>query len=533
MNKTVAAIAAFSFLFIIGCNNTENALGYKEDKSSTLRYPIPIDPLTYDPAIVQDNHTLELMQQIYENLVTLTNGHEIAPKLAKRWDVKKNGLLYIFHLKKGVRFHNGQEMTAEDVKWSIERSCNPSLASPTAANYLDDIEGVDERLRGEVPGVSGIRVLGRYKLSITLKNQCPYFLGKLTFPVAAVIPKSSPIRIDENITDLAKVIGTGPFKIERYVPHQIIILKAFKKYHEGAPKIAYIERPIIRDQVTRINKFKAGELDIVPLDRRDIDSFKKQPDFLKQIQYHKRPGILTLCFNQGAFQPFKKKRIRKAFAIAVDKNVIIDQILGGIHTAANGFIPWGVPGYNSNRKPIDFNPEKARQILVEEGFGPGNPFPKLELCVREDRPDSKIMGEAIVMQLRKHLKINVKLRYLDYNIFLYKRNNGELPFYCNSWIADYLDPHNFLRFLYSTNSFENRIGYSNSEFDYLCGKADRRLISKTRIDIYQKAEDVLIKDLPALPICYLREVEIVHSRVKGLRPSPFGYLAHSQVELLE
>ena len=292
MDKVKMALVLFFFLLLLSCQRLNHSPKAPAIRPNTLRYALAINPITFDPAVAQDNDTLDLMQQIYENLVTLSKDAVILPKLARKWTVSADGKTYLFYLKRGVKFHNGREMTAADVKWTFERSTNPKLASPTVENYLNNICGVAEKVKGQALSVSGVQVVDPYIIRIQLKKRCPYFLGKLTYPVSAILPREG-VPFDHPINDSLQVIGTGPFYLSKYLPYQGVSLKAFSNYHEGAPKIDGIERPIIQDSFTRLNKYRSGQLDFVTIDRRNLPKILENPRWRKELRFHRRPSLFS------------------------------------------------------------------------------------------------------------------------------------------------------------------------------------------------------------------------------------------------
>jgi ABC-type transport system substrate-binding protein len=517
-------------ILLTSCKETASQKHLPPQTRNVFRYPLVTDPLSFDPATVQDNDTLDLMQQIYENLVSLTDHTGIRGRLAESWKVFNGGLEYVFILKRGVRFHHGRELTAEDVKWTFDRATNPKLVSPTAGNYLSDIEGVEERLNGLAGTVSGVRVIDKYTISIKLKKFCPYFLGKLTHPVSAILPRDR-ISFEAPITSIEQMVGTGPFRVKGYIPHQLVSLEAFRAYHEGSPKIEKIERPIIADPFTRLNKYKSGSLDLVPVDRRALFALEQNPKWRGQLRFYKRPTLWYLAFNQNVFKPFRDVQVRKAFALAVDRQRIVQVIFDGVYELANSIIPWCVPGHRVKADALSFDPKEAQRLLREAGYNPQRDFKNLELLVRADQADAKIMCEAVVTQIRRNLGIRIKLRTLDAASFYEKRGAGKMAFYCNSWTADYLDPHNFLSLLLTSESPENKIGYHSPSFDKLCLQADSERDPNKRLALYREAEEIALDEMPWIPMYFARDIELIKPRVKGLRPTPFGHLAHSQVSL--
>lgn len=527
--SVVALIAA---LFVGGCGPKSGAnVDSSSAKSDTFRYSIVTNPTSYDPGKIEDGDTIDLAQQAFEGLVRWGEDNSVKGNLAEKWDIKDGGTTYVFHLLKGVKFQNGREMTADDFKWCIERVCEPSFASPTAETYLNNIVGVTERIKGKAKDISGLTVIDPYTLQMKIDKPRPYFLGKLTYPTAWVYAKEAIKDPTKEMNDVAELVGTGPFKFSKIIPSQLIVLDANAKYHGGAPKIAHIERPIVLDPATRLNLYKSGQIDLVQLERQDVLALTNDPKFKDQIKYFDRPAMWYIGLNNNIYPPFKDRRVRQAVAMAIDVDDIVNNILGGMNKKADGIVPPGVFGHQDNPNSLKFDVVKAKQLLSEAGFPDGKGLPNFELTYREARPDIQIVATKVASDLQKNLGMNVTLRTMEWRAYLDKHTAKKMPFFHMRWAADYLDAENFLSTLLATYGPENKVFYSNPQYDALCQKADTSLDSAERIKLYAQAENIALQDAPFVPIYFQRDAELINPRVKGLRESAFGHLPHTTVSL--
>lgn len=531
MKRLIFLSVALVALLAAGCGKGNFSERTQVGKENVFRYPIVTNPTSLDPGKVEDGDTIDMIQQVYEGLVTWSEDNQPVGLLADSWTVSDDGTLYTFKIKEGVKFHNGQDLTADDFKWTYERSCEPALISSTAPNYLGEIVGVKEKISGNAKEISGIKVVDKYTLSIQIDKVRPYFLGKLTYIVNAVLPKGG-VPMSE-IKNAKEMIGTGPFKAEQYVPDQLIVLAANKDYHGGAPLIDKIERPVIKDAATRLNKFKAGELDLVMLERQDVTGLQGDETFKSQLKFFPRPAVWYVAMNSLHYKPFKDVRVRQAVGMAIDKNAIVNDILGGINSLADSIVPPGVLGHRDDAKGLAYNVEKAKMLLAEAGYPGGKGMPTLELRFREQRPDIRIVSEAVASQLAKNLGMKVSLRTMEWRAFLEARNRFEHDFVHMRWAADYLDPENFLSFMLGSYPYgpENRLGYSNPRFDALCKEADSTMDPVKRLQLYAEAEDIALQEAAWVPIYFQRDAELISPRVSGLRESLFGHLPHTTVKL--
>lgn len=531
MKRLLALALLISLLVVAGCGKGNFSNQESAGKRNVFRYPIVTPPTTLDPDIVQDGDTIDLIQQIYEGLVAWGTDNKPVPNLAESWDVSKDGTLYTFHIRKGVKFHNGRELVADDFKFGMERACDPALGSATAANYLSDIVGAMDKVRGKAKEVSGIKVVDKYTLTIQIDKPRPYFLGKLTYPCAFAVPKEALKDPEKEISSTAEMVGTGPFMAESYTPNQLFVLKAFKDYHGGAPSIDGIERPVIVDSATRLSKFKSGEIDLVPLERQDVKALQQDPVYKDQLHLYDRPAIFYVGMNLKVVPAFANVKVRQAITMAIDREKICNEALGGLNRVANGIIPPAVFGYREDAGAFKYNPTKAKQLLAEAGYPGGKGFPSIELTFREQRPDLRIVAESVASMLHDNLGIDVTLKTMEWRSYLEKNDAKKMGFFHMRWEADYLDPQNFISLLLSTDGNENKTYYSNPQVDALCAKADGMMDQGQRTKLYQQAEDLVLKDAAWVPIYFEKDAELISPRVSGLRESAFGHLPHTTVKL--
>ncbi|MBS1705535.1 MAG: peptide ABC transporter substrate-binding protein [Armatimonadetes bacterium] len=532
MVRILTLLSILTLFVLAGCGGPGGSFSKQasKGKENTFRYPIVTSPTTLDPHKVEDGDTIDLLQQVFEGLVGWDENNQVVGKLAEKWDVKDNGQTYVFTLREGAKFHNGRAVTAEDVKWSYERATNPKLASTVAPTYLSDIVGVADKLAGKAAEVSGIKVVDEKTIEIHITRPIPFFLPKLTYLVGAVLPKES-VPPDSEITSTEQMVGTGPFKPMRYAVDQLFELTANADYWGGAPKIEKIERPVIKDAATRLLKFKNGELDLVMLERQDVPALEKDPKFKSDLKFFDRPAIWYVGFAPNSYEPFKNPLVRKAFAMAIDRDTIVGELLGGINKPAKSILPPAVPGYREVTQALPYDPAGAKQLLTSAGFADPSKMPALELNFRDSRPDIKIVAEAIQAQLKKNLGVNVTLKSMEWGAYLRKRDEGKLEIFHMRWAADYLDAENFLTIMLTTHGPENKMGYSNAAVDKLCAEADIMPDGPARNAKYQQAEDLLLQDAPWLPLYFQRDAELISSRVKGIKESAFGHLPHVSLSL--
>lgn len=527
---TSAAFLA-ALLLVGGCGKGHFGDEAAAAQSNTFRVSLNANPTTLDPAIVQDVDTGGLMDQVFEGLVKWGTDNKLHPALAESWDVKKSGTVYIFHLRKDVKFFNGDVMSAADVKFSFDRACTPSVKSTTASNYLSSIVGVDDALAGKVKGVSGVKVIDPQTIELDLVKPAYYFLGDLAMPVADIVD-SKVVPATSQITSTDKMMGTGPFMPSKYIEDQSFALKSNPDYWQGKPSIDGVLYAIVKDEQTRLNMFEQGQLDFSSASRQNAVVMKQNPKYSSDLHLDPRPATSYVAFNEKVYPPFANVHVRRAFCMAINQVELCKQVLGGLNQPATGILPPGVAGFRPDAKCIPFDPAGAKKELAEAGYSDGSKLPPLKLFVRSDQEDSKLVGEAVQSYLKKNLDVSVSLTTMDWTTYLQQMNARLVPMYYVSWYADYLDPQDFLNLLFITNGPENRQYYSNPKVDALCkAAAPMPTDDPTRLKMYAEAEDIILQEAAWKPIFFATDINLINPRVSGLQQSTMGYLPFNTVTI--
>jgi oligopeptide transport system substrate-binding protein len=289
---------------------------------------------------------------------------------------------------------------------------------------------------------------------------------------------------------------------------------------------------VMKDPQTRVNKYLAGELDMTVLDRSQFEAFSSDPKFSKELVVSDRAGVNYFVLSPTLYKPFSDVRVRRALAMSVDVEKITKEYLRFGRTAT-GFLPPGVLGFREKTARPSFDPVAARKLLAEAGLLNAKGLPPLEITFREQSPEVRIAVEAAASMWKEHLNFDVKLRSSEWRALLERRTANQLPMWYWGWVADYLDPQNFLSLLFATHPYgaENYAGYSNKRFDELCKEADTILDEKRRLELYAQAEDILLQDAVCIPVTFSARADLVKPHVKGLRATVFELMPHHGVRI--
>ncbi len=524
---------ALALAFGAGCSRGKFNQSSANKPDHVLVATIPPNLTKLDPAQVEDGDTIEVLNQVFEGLVAYDENNELVNNLAESWTVSPDGLTYTFKIKKGVKFHSGREMTAEDVKYSWDRAANPAVLSGTVEGYMADIVGFKECWAGKANGLSGVTVIDPYTIQVKIIAPKGYWPMYLQYPCYFVVDKN--VAGMAPITSVSQMVGTGPFKMTSFTENQEVVLTRFDDYHGGKPKLESIHRLIAKDPQTRRSLYESGRADWVALERQDKAYVDSKPELAKALTTVDRAAIWYLGFGLTQNAQLRDPRVRRAFAMAINKDRIIQQGFDNINLKAEGIIPPSVPGYDPNFKGIPFDPAGAKQLFAQAGYPNGKGFNPLKLYFRGDRADAKIVAEMVAQDLDQNLGVRVDLAPTEWKALLEMRRKGELPFFHIRWSADYLDPQNFLSFMLRTGAKENSLGYSNPKFDALCDKADVLPLTQKeeRFRLYREAQKIaVVDDAIWIPIYFQRDLELVRPGVEGIRRSAMGPLPHTSTDVV-
>ncbi len=511
---------------LVGCGKSSKT----KSSSQVLRYAIALEPATLDPACIIETPSLELLQNVYEGLVTFDENNRVVPQLAEHLDISPDGLVYTFYLRSGVKFHNGRQMSASDVKFSLERALWHETKSGVASNYLGGIVGLQDVVSGKSRELDGVKVVDPQTVTVTLDRPRGYFLGALAYPTSWIVCREAIERnggrLDENAA-----IGTGPFRFAEYRHSYKFVLTCNRDHYAGRPPLDRIERPIVKDPQTVHIMYENGELDICTLTPGDFLNDSRNPKLKSEIRVVPSADVDFLVMHPDLEPAFRNVKARQAIARAVDRKEIAEVASHGIWTAEFGFLPPGFPGYNEGLNPHQFNPEYARSLLAGAGYPGGRSFPKLTLVYPKSSNEISAMAQVIRKNLNENLRLPVDLQERDAAVLRTDLYQSRVAFCINDWAPDYIDPQNYLSMLLHSKASLNFFGYRNAKFDALCDRADAESDMAKRIPLYQEADRLAMEEVALLPLVCGSGRILVKPYVKGLRRNLMSYLLHSLTHL--
>lgn len=493
--------------------------GTEVDTTGFIRTCLVADIQTAD--VHKTSKDYEVPLNIYDRLVDVEvegdGSTKIVGNLAESWDVSSDGLVYTFHLRQGVKYHNDADFTADDVKYSFERML--TVTGGTNSEFVDQILGATELFNGQAEELEGVKVLDDYTVEVTLREPYAGFLACLSSSGVAIYDRESTEEAGDQFgLDPSVTFGTGPFKFASWTLNDQLVLVRNDNYWKGAPALPGIVIKIVPDVQTQTMMFENGELDIVDLDyaRDSIDHF--QATYPDQIVGGPRVGITYFTMNEN-IEPFADVKVRKAVQMAIDRQAILDSLYGGRGQLENGIFPQGLIGHNTNIPAIEYNPEEAKKLLEEAGYGDGF---TMEIAADSSASDTVTMALQVIKDQLAQIGITAEIKTYDESTWLDTRNSGELGSFMSTWSADYNDPDNFIYTFFGNEEKTKMrsLNYPDTAVMERVQKARSIVNQDERIAEYNDLEEKLIvEDAAWVPILSEEHLFAVGKNVEGFTPA--------------
>ncbi|MDO4295786.1 MAG: ABC transporter substrate-binding protein [bacterium] len=483
------------------------------------------EPDTTDVHCTTDYYTVGM--NIFDRLVEVKPNEdgtsELVPSLAESVAVSSDGLTYTFQLKEGIQYSNGAALTSDDVLYTFTRLLTYDKSKNS--DFVDQILGAEELMEGTADTLAGFEVIDDYNFTVTLKEPYAAFLACLSTPSVSIYDRETT---EEAGADFGlvpeKTVGTGPFVFEEWTLGSQIVLSKNENYWDGAPDLDGIVIKFVPDAETQRMMYESGELDILDLDNAasQISYFLDNPDYSEQIHSGPRVGVYYYSFNQN-IEPFSDVRVRKALQMAIDRQAILDALYSGKGQLENGIFPHGLIGYNAELPQIEYNPEKAKELLAEAGYPDGF---SMEIAETTDADATTVQRDEILQAMLGEIGVTVDIKQYDSASFYDIRATGELPMYSSNWSADFNDPDNFIYTFFGTeeNSKKRSFNYYNEDVIARVAKARSIVDEDERIKEYQELEKIAIQDDAAwIPLFSKEHLFIVNPRVQNFTVSWNGW----------
>ena len=506
--RLIVIIAVLIVVVLIGTM----FIGCKKDTKAGGVMRLHINqPVSLDPPNCYESEGIQVIRQVWDGLFTWDpKTLEVVPELAEKWEVSSDGLVYTFHLRKGVKFQSGRALKAEDFVYSWSRVANKDTAS-YLAYHLSPIKGYDECQAGTATTLAGVKAIDDNTLEVTLSYPYADFITTLGHVVFYPVAKEDIEKWGDEYTK--HINGTGPFKFVEWIDDQSIKLVRNDDYYGDKASLDEVQYVIIADENTAFLEFKGGNLEYTDIPVGKIKATQEDPKLKDGAIVKPMLALYYYGFNLET-APFKDNaKLREAISWAIDRKNIVDTLMEGAPTPATGFVPPGIPGFQENASEVTYNLEKAKALLAEAGYPNGEGLPTLQFGFNTGAGHEQI-AEAIQADL-KDIGINVEIEGFEWGTMLEKAKAGEIVFYRLGWVADYPTMDNFLYPLFYSKSSDNYGEYNNPEVDKLLLEARSTIDKDARIAKYREIEKKILADHAFVNIYFYSLRMIVQTYVKG------------------
>lgn len=499
------------------------------------------DPETIDPALNSAVDGGNMLLHSFECLLAVDQDGQLIPGQAESWETSEDGLTWTFHLRDGLKWSDGSDLTANDFVYSWKRVCDPMVAAPYAETVLSMVEGYDKAIEGDLDALQVV-ASDDNTLVVTLNAPCSYFGSLAAFATLSPVQEATvEANGDAWATSAETYISNGPFYVSEWVPGSYIMMTKNPYYwNADAIKLDGIKWNLIEDSNAAYSAYQTGEVQFI----KDVPT-EEIPSLKDNAEFHVDPIIGTYYISMNLERDaFKDANVRKALSLAIDRDYVANTLMQGTYSPADNFMG---PGWidmdgkqfkdnaNGGQSYIDVNNyeadlEEAKQLLADAGYPDGEGFPTITYTTN-DAGYHKVVAEY-VQQAWAQLGIDLQVDIVEWASFTPMRRNGDFDVARNGWVGDYSDPSNMLELFYSTNG-NNDGKFSNADFDAAIDLSRTTLDPDERSQALHTAEDILMEEAGCIPVAYYNDFWLQSDKITGSWHSPYGYWYFMYADIAE
>ena len=556
----VAALAIAGAMALSGCGGSKSGgEGTKSgDTTQTaagkkiLTIQLGPDVESIDPALNSAVDGANYILFAFDNLLKMDKDGKVVPGLAEKYEVSDDQLTWTFHLRDGLKWSDGSDLTADDFVYSWQRLVDPNVAAPYAQTVLGMVEGYDDAIgRPDADGNTTVdpdptklkvEAPDEKTLIVHMAKPTPYFDKLAAFvslsPVKKDVVEANP---DGWSIDPKTYISTGPFKLTGWEPGSYLMFEKNENYWDAdSIKLDGIKCLLMQDQNATFSAYESGDaLMIKDVPTQEITTLKERSDF------HIDPILGTYYLDLNTtLDEFKDPKVREALSLALDRKYISETITSGTYTPASGFVSEGVTDWNGTAWQDNItdksayiniddhagNLAKAKELLKEAGYENGVGLPEMVYSTNDASYHKKIA--EYLQQAWGELGLKVQVNIVEWKSFTPQRRSGNYQIARDGWVMDYNDPSNILE-LALTGNGNNNAKYSNPEFDALMSKAATEKDPQTRFGYLHQAEDFIMKDTAMVPLLYYNDFYLQSDKITGSWHSPDGFWHFEYADIAE
>jgi len=524
-------------LILSGCggftSSNGNGSGSKKAKDSVVNLALESDIPDLNQVKTTDGTSFTILNNALEGLYRLDQNNQPQPAMAKSVDVSDDKLTYTFHLRDGIKWSNGDPVTAADFKYSWLKALDPETASQYAFIIAQFVKGAADYNAGKADASAvAVEAKDDKTLVVTLNQPTPFFLSLTAFVTYFPLNQKfvEKVGFDKFALTADSILYNGPYVITSYDQAKGVTLKKNDKYWDKKNvQVQTVNMDVIKEASTALNLYESGKLDKVYLSSSDVNSYKDQDGFGTETMF--RTYFTQVNIKK---KPFDNQKIRKAFQLAVDPKILTDTILNNGSLPATGLVPAGMNGtggktYRELAGDV-FKPDvaKAKELLAE-GIKESGKLPKIELMVSDDSV-SKDTATFLQSEYKKNLGVDVSIVTKPFSGRLDAMRAGDFTLAVNRWGADYNDPLTFM-YEWDNPSTQSRGNYNSKEYNDLVDGATVEKDENKRIEMFVQAEKLLMEDGNMTPLYFDGRAYMINPKVKGLKIAPGATLELKYVKI--
>lgn len=527
--------AAASLFFLAGCDGEDVVT--EATRNKVLLLGNGGEPKSLDPQLVQSVGDSNIMRALFEGLVTYHVSEDAVaePGVAERWESNEDFSVWTFHLRENARWSNGDPVTAQDFAWSYHRVLSPDLASPYAS-MLFFLKGAEAFNKGETDDFStvGVRVIDDHILELSLIGPTDYFPEVLKHTTWLPVHRPTIEKfgsMTDRFTDWQRPgnhVGNGPFQLKSWRINFAVEVE--KNPHYWDADTVSLNRIVFKpmpSEYTEERAFRDGQLHYTYTVPTNLIEWYRdhRPEYLHEEPY---AGVYFYRFNVTR-PPVDNVLVRRALALAIDRRAIVENVTLGGQQPARAFTP-PFEGVYDPPDRLRFDPEKARELLAEAGYPNGEGFPGFEILINT-LESHRSVAEAVQAMWRRHLNItNVAINNQEWKVFQSTLHSLNYEVARSGWIGDYVYPTTFLT-MWQTDDTNNETGWSNAEYDRLIQEAMTTGDPEQRRAKLFAAEEILLTELPIVPLYWYTRVYLLRPNVKNWNPLLLDNRPYKRIEL--
>ena len=517
----------------------------QSDAASTgekiLSVQVGPNPETIDPALNSAVDGGNMLLHSFECLLAVDKDGKLIPGQAESWETSEDGLTWTFHLRAGLKWSDGSDLTANDFVYSWKRVCDPNVAAPYAETVLGMVAGYEDAIAGDLDALQVV-AQDDSTLVVTLNAPCSFFGSLAAFATLSPVQQATvETNGDAWATAAETYVSNGPFYVSEWVPSSYIMMTKNPNYwNADAIKLDGIKWNLIEDANASYSAYQTGEvLFIKDVPTEEIPSLSDNPEF------HVDPIIGTYYLSVNTQrEPFTDANVRKALSLAIDREYVAGTLMQGTYSAASNFMGPGwvdtdgsqfIDKANGGQPYIDTtnheaNVEEAKQLLADAGYPDGEGLPSITYSTN-DAGYHKVVAEYL-QQAWAELGVELNVEIVEWASFTPMRRNGDYDASRNGWVGDYSDPSNMLDLLYSTNG-NNDGKFNNAEYDAAMELSRTTLDAAERSEALHKAEDILMEEAGCIPVAYYNDFWLQSEKITDSWHSPYGYWYFMYADIAE